>query len=1175
MASHNDKTSVVDADSHFIIDPVTRTIQNDGEKNLVQFDHNSERKTFECPRFVEGHDMLNCNRVIVNYLDNDLPGVYEVDDLTMKDTNTVMFSWLISSNATQKTGNIFFAITFMCVQTNGDVTYRWNTAINQGLKVIEGMNQNSTIVYDNVDILEQWKQQLFGTSDGEISKIQEATNECLKQIPSDYSDLNTKVDKNTTSISELKESLKNVGHTFSLGVSSKDDKIYIYVDGNQMGDGINRITGDCWNITYVLNNSSLSYYPESILKGGSFSTLIIPNSEFYVSKVTVLMGDDDISSNVYKNNKIEIPEVLNDLTVKVETRAMPADISNPKLLNVDMTDWINKESVIDTVSNRTFDVASDDSGVNLKSSYYADANSGKKAFNEKGFTIAYVWDRSNSNNENCQFWSGIGNCYADLGSGTKKYPCISTTGPFYNGTGACNIYDLTNKNSIFADSFNDLPDIITIINSYTPEGKIIIYVNGNHVHTIELTNFSNWNPTGSAQLMNPDVGIRIRKNDSNGNYAKEIVQFNAYEGTISETDASKLHEYLIAKVSTKDIVTVSSLAMQVGDAYTLQSYVIPRGFDYKPEISIEDETIANVENGIITALKDGSTNVIMKCNDYSERFPLVVGTQIYNTDDLEFYDRDFKDILLVNPPKDMYVGEEFAIEAIGISSTGVPWTWNGDANTIFFKSSNTSVATVQFGVVRAISTGTATITAYNSDNTVAKSYDVTVTEENRWWENVEDSKIYKPEKINNTFDDFQTHINYAANNGFKKFVIPKNTYVLTPTDTPITIPENLCIDFNNSIIKMAESNQFITSKTGYATFDVTDKKNVILMNGTFYGENVYDWSKSNPAPNHIEQECMLRIIGNCEGTHVINCEFSYSPGFNVVVGHHFLLNTRTALKYTNVEKGGINEDGTNNDTATNTYRTKDFIDLSWLDLNIPFTLGNMQGYGGYAYMYSRLYTVWFFDSNKELISSIKYARQFAFYNFPSNAKYAKVEFYQTFAPTSGDGDFGGIAHFISVHRLRRLYFENCKFNRNTSTGLCPGGDRVILDNCYMEDSGILDPAACLDWEDGGQMMHSWILRNSKFKNTLGHPGYCGIRSPRSSSLVMHDNIFDETAISIADETEWFRIYRNWIKADVTLSTKYDSVFAGNSLVKSAVVKTVGGSKSQLFMADNYICIDNR
>ena len=210
MATHNDKTSVVDSDPHFIVDLITRkVISNTDKSDLVQFDHNSERITFECPRYIEGHDTLNCNKVVINYLDDDLPGVYEVDDLKMKDSDTVMFSWLISSNATQKTGKIFFAITFMCVQTNGDVTYRWNTAINEGLKVIEGMNQNSTIVYDNVDILEQWKQQLFGTSDGEISKIQEATNEMLESIPSDYSDLDAQVKTNASSIEQLKEDLKN------------------------------------------------------------------------------------------------------------------------------------------------------------------------------------------------------------------------------------------------------------------------------------------------------------------------------------------------------------------------------------------------------------------------------------------------------------------------------------------------------------------------------------------------------------------------------------------------------------------------------------------------------------------------------------------------------------------------------------------------------------------------------------------------------------------------------------------------------------------------------------------------------------------------------------------------------------------------------------------------------
>ncbi len=209
MASHNDKTSVADSDAHFIIDIVTRAIQNASDKSeIVQFDHNSERLTFECSRYIEGHDMLNCNKVVVNYLCGDAYGIYEVDDLKMKDSNTVTFSWLISSNVTQKIGKIHFAIMFECVQTNGEVTYKWNTKITESMQIVEGMNYGNTIVYENTDILEQWKQQLFGTSDGEISKIQEATNECLKKIPSDYGDLNIKVDKNTTSISELKESLE-------------------------------------------------------------------------------------------------------------------------------------------------------------------------------------------------------------------------------------------------------------------------------------------------------------------------------------------------------------------------------------------------------------------------------------------------------------------------------------------------------------------------------------------------------------------------------------------------------------------------------------------------------------------------------------------------------------------------------------------------------------------------------------------------------------------------------------------------------------------------------------------------------------------------------------------------------------------------------------------------------
>lgn len=211
MADHNDKLSVVDTDPHFTIDVVTRSIISNGDKKyLVQFDHNSERITFECPRYIEGHDMMNCNKVLVNYLDVAVAGVYEVEDLKIKEsaTDTVCFSWLVSCNSTAVVGALRFAITFSCVQSDGTTTYKWNTGINEDLKIISSISNDATIAIDNVDILEQWKTELFGASDGEISKIEQATNKMLATIPPEYNDLVAKVNTNADNVSELKESLE-------------------------------------------------------------------------------------------------------------------------------------------------------------------------------------------------------------------------------------------------------------------------------------------------------------------------------------------------------------------------------------------------------------------------------------------------------------------------------------------------------------------------------------------------------------------------------------------------------------------------------------------------------------------------------------------------------------------------------------------------------------------------------------------------------------------------------------------------------------------------------------------------------------------------------------------------------------------------------------------------------
>lgn len=616
--------------------------------------------------------------------------------------------------------------------------------------------------------------------------------------------------------------------------------------------------------------------------------------------------------------------------------------------------------------------------------------------------------------------------------------------------------------------------------------------------------------------------------------------------------------------------------MQVGDTYTVQNYVIPEGFGFVAQIESQDNTIVTVSDNVVTAVREGNTNLILSCGDYSELLPVYVGTQIVNTGSLSFKDsRNIKDIIFCGAPTTLQVGEEWAIEGIGISSEGVAWDWYYDENALIYSSDNPSVATVEFGVVTARSVGNATITVSNMNGTVNKSYVLTVEEENKWWESVTDEETYSPSSVESTFEGFQSVINEAVEGGYKKLLFPQGEYTLTPTTTPIELPANMCIDFNGSLVKMAQDNDLIVNGTAYTTFHADDKDNLIIINGTFYGECCYEWSVDNPYPYHVEHELMFDIVGG-NRSRMINCEVSYGAGFSVNVGHGWLAGTRKAFKLTNVEAGGINDDGTNNDDVTDTFRSIDYIALNTLDKEQPWTFGNFQGYGGYAYLYSRLFSIWFFDSEYNLIQNYKHLRQFGFYDLPPGAEYCKIEFYQTSAPTSSDSDFGGIAHLMSRPRSYGFRFENCTFKRSVSTGLLAMGDMTILDNCYFEDCGIIDPASSIDWEDGGQATHSCIVRHCTFRRTIlggAADGWCALRSVNSSSLVWHDNIFDKTPIDIRSNTEWFRFYRNWFNTTIGLNSKYDAVFAGNALLDAPTIGTIEGSNSQIFMADNTICVD--
>lgn len=160
---------VFDSDAHFIIDPITRHLKNETSKkaSVVQYDHYSERFTFELPKLIEGHDMTKCNVVQVHYLNieaktkKEHKGLYEVTDLQIspEDDNTVICSWLISQNATQLSGSISFLVRFACVN-EGKANYIWQTAPFTAITVTTGINNSDFIVEEYADILQQWKKEL-------------------------------------------------------------------------------------------------------------------------------------------------------------------------------------------------------------------------------------------------------------------------------------------------------------------------------------------------------------------------------------------------------------------------------------------------------------------------------------------------------------------------------------------------------------------------------------------------------------------------------------------------------------------------------------------------------------------------------------------------------------------------------------------------------------------------------------------------------------------------------------------------------------------------------------------------------------------------------------------------------------------------------------------------------
>lgn len=194
------------ADSYLIIDPATRTMSNKvGDENVVmQFDHDSESIIFELPRYVNGNDMLLCNSVVVHWNNieegtkRENASVSDIYDLRInpEDGSTVICSWKISRQAVQYAGILSILVQYKRVES-GVTTYEWHTDAYSNIIVKPGRNNSVMAISEYTDILEQWRERIFGSKDSVLadisaaceeqkSAIQSKGEEVLATIPEDY-----------------------------------------------------------------------------------------------------------------------------------------------------------------------------------------------------------------------------------------------------------------------------------------------------------------------------------------------------------------------------------------------------------------------------------------------------------------------------------------------------------------------------------------------------------------------------------------------------------------------------------------------------------------------------------------------------------------------------------------------------------------------------------------------------------------------------------------------------------------------------------------------------------------------------------------------------------------------------------------------------------------------------
>lgn len=143
-------------EQHVVInDDRTISVPKDLRKIAVQFDHNVETVTFDCPRYWDGIDMSKMT-VYVNYMRADRNrGMCLCKNVTVDETDDTLmhFTWTLTRNATLYNGKLIFLVCIKNLDESGNEINHWNSELCDQMQVSEGLECEETVIDLHQDII--------------------------------------------------------------------------------------------------------------------------------------------------------------------------------------------------------------------------------------------------------------------------------------------------------------------------------------------------------------------------------------------------------------------------------------------------------------------------------------------------------------------------------------------------------------------------------------------------------------------------------------------------------------------------------------------------------------------------------------------------------------------------------------------------------------------------------------------------------------------------------------------------------------------------------------------------------------------------------------------------------------------------------------------------------------